>query len=92
MSFSGTVEVWASPLPKPTLFQTAKSAATMVDMTRPPDPYELSISSFHSDMEATSASAKGLLVLRETQQSATVFLSPSPNSVTAKQLADGPSQ
>ena len=63
----------------------------MVDMTRPLDPYELLISSFHSDMEATSASAKGFLVLREsTQQPASVFLSPLPNPVTAKQLADGP--
>ena len=62
----------------------------MVDMTRPPDPYELSISSFHSDVEATSASAKGLLVERETQQPASVFLSPPPYPVTAKQLADGP--
>ena len=79
----GAAEVWASSLPKPTLFQTAKSAATMVDMTRPPDPYDFSIPYFHSDIEVTSASAKGLLVVRETQQPASVPLSPPPYPVTA---------
>ena len=61
----------------------------MVDMTQPPDPYELSTPYFHSDMEATLASAKGYLDVRETQQPATVFHSPLPYPVTAKQLANG---